>query len=93
MSFRHFKKHDGGMTSIEYTLVAAIMGTGVLMSLNYIADELTAIVQPEGCTWVQPEESDKSSAEDGPTLCIGAPGWAPRIATRPSRTRSASASN
>ncbi len=90
MFFRAFRDHDGGVTSIEYALLAGVMGTGVLMSMNYVADELTSYAQLDGCVWEMPEDNGKTTAEDGPTLCIGAPGWSPRRAVPPRTTRTAS---
>jgi len=86
---RFFRRDTSGMTTIEYALLAGVMGTGVLMSINYVADELTAMIQPEGCTWVAPEEG----AEDQAQRCIGAPGWTPRRARPPQKTLSASSSD
>lgn len=77
------------MTSIEYGLVAGVMGMGVLMSMNYVADELTAMVQPKDCTWekIDPEAEEQSVA------CIGSESWSPRRAKRPVKSRTASSSN
>ncbi|MEL7542648.1 MAG: hypothetical protein AAGJ70_02615 [Pseudomonadota bacterium] len=80
---KSFARNKSGMTTIEYALLAGVMGTGVLVSLNYVADEMTAAFQPEGCTWEQPDPS----VEDGPVACIGSEHWSPRRAKRPTTSR------
>ncbi|MEL6289559.1 MAG: Flp family type IVb pilin [Pseudomonadota bacterium] len=82
-----FRRNRSGMTSIEYAIIAGIMGTGVLVSLNYVADEMTAAFQPKGCTWDAPDPA----AEDDHVACIGSEHWTPRRAQRPVNSRTVEA--
>ena len=86
---KHFGRDSRGVTSIEYGLIAGVMGVGVLMSINYVADELTAMVQPKDCTW----EKIAPEAEEQSVACIGSKGWSARRARRPGQSRIANSTN
>ncbi len=76
--FKRFRDGKGGVTSIEYALLAGVMGTGVALSLDYVSSEFKTRFQPVECTW----EVSEADVETKQQRCIGAKGWKAR---RPAR--------
>ena len=47
--FQKFRRDSAGATMIEYGLMAAVMGTGVALSLNYLSSEFDSMMRTHVC--------------------------------------------
>ena len=68
MFFNFFRRNQSGVTSIEYALMAGVIGTGIAVSATYVLDEFEALVASQGCTWVTAEVDE--NGDHGPQRCV-----------------------
>ena len=62
---RKLRRNTTGMTTIEYGLLAGIMGTGIAVSMNYVTNEFSSFVSTHvGCNWEDSDSRQASASED-----------------------------
>ncbi|MGI9407252.1 MAG: Flp family type IVb pilin [Hyphomicrobiaceae bacterium] len=68
---RRFRSNKSGVTSIEYAVLVATVGTGIAISANYVTSEFKSLIPSHSCTWDDPD----AQADDERTECVSVGGW------------------